>query len=111
MHIFTISNSIGGSVYLRVLYKNVLLVDCAKVNMLGWNNYPTNLVGGYHEGSNEIMLALYKLNEVLFNANVVYSFKIYNQEAKRYEYRENAFMTFDPNHGVNQDFIDQTLKI
>ena len=60
MHIFTISNSIGGSVYLRVLYKNVLLVDCAKVNMLGWNNYPTNLVVGYHSGSNEIMLALYK---------------------------------------------------
>ena len=60
MHIFTISNSIGGSVYLPVLYKNVLLVDCAKVNMLGWNNYPTNLVVGYHSGSNEIMLALYK---------------------------------------------------
>ena len=35
MHIFTISNSIWGSVYLPVLYDNVLLVDCAKVNMLG----------------------------------------------------------------------------
>ena len=43
MHIFTILNSIGGSVYLPVLYKNVLLMDCARVNMLGWNNYPTNL--------------------------------------------------------------------
>ena len=55
--------------FLPVLYENVLLVDCARVNMLGWNSYPTNLVGGYHEGSNEIMLALYKLNEVLFNVS------------------------------------------
>ena len=55
MHIFTISNGIGGSVHLPVLYNNVLLVECAKVNMLGWNKYPTNLVGGYHEGSDEIM--------------------------------------------------------
>ena len=57
-------------------------------------------MGGYHEGSNEIMLALYKLNEVLFNANVVYPFKIYNQEAQRYEYRKNAFMTFNLNHKI-----------
>ena len=64
---------------LPFLYDNVLLVDCAKVNMLRWKNYPTNLVGGYPEGSKEIMLALYKLNEVLFDANVVYPFKIYNQ--------------------------------
>ena len=55
--------------FLPVLYENVLLVDCARVNILGWNNYPSNLVGGYHEGSNEIMLALYKLNEVLFNVS------------------------------------------
>ena len=103
MHIFTISNSIGGSVYLPVLYKNVLLVDCAKVNMLSWNNYPTNLVGGYHEGSTEIMLALYKLNGVLFNANVVYLFKIHNQEPQRYQYREIAFMTFNPNHKNKYD--------
>ena len=40
MHIFTISNSIGGSVLLPVLYENVLLAECAKVNMLGWNNFP-----------------------------------------------------------------------
>ena len=55
-------------------------------------------MGGYPEGSKEIMLALYKLNEVLFDANVVYPFKIYNQGAQRYEYRKNAFMTFNPNH-------------
>ena len=83
---------------LPFLYDNVLLVDCAKVNMLRWKNYPTDLVGGYPEGSKEIMLALYKLNEVLFDANVVYPFKIYNQGAQRYEYRKNAFMTFNPNH-------------
>ena len=103
MHIFTISNSIGESVFLPVLYENVLLVDCAKVNMSGWNNYPSNMVGSYHEGSNEIMLALYKLNEVLFDASVVYPSKIYNQEAQRYEYRDDAFMNFDPNHKNKYD--------
>ena len=60
-------------------------------------------MGGYHEGSNEIMLALYKLNEVLFNANVVYPFKIFNQEAQKYEYRENAFTAFNPNHKIKYD--------
>ena len=53
--------------------------------MLRWNNYPTKLVGGYHEGSNEIMLALYKLNEVLFDANVVYPFKIYKASMISFE--------------------------
>ena len=103
MNIFTISSGIGGSVYLPVLYDNVLLVECAKVNMLGWNNYPTNLVGGHHEGSDEIMVALYKLNEVIFDATVVYPFKIYNQEAQRYKYRKHAFMTFNPNHKNKYD--------
>ena len=60
-------------------------------------------MGGYHEGSNEIMLALYKLNEVLFNANVVYPFKIFNQEAQKYEYREKAFTAFNPNHKIKYD--------
>ena len=48
------------------------------------------MVGGYHEGSDEIMLALYKLNEVLYEAIVVYPMLIYNQEAQRYEYKKNA---------------------
>ena len=68
--------------------------------MLGWNNYPTNLVGGYH-------------------ATVVYPFKIYIQESQIYENRKHVFMTFNPNHkniydkqnhGVNQD-ISRTSKI
>ena len=58
------------------------------------------MIGGYHEGSNEIMLAPYKLNEVLFDATVVYPAKIYNQEAQRYD---NAFMTFNPNHKNKHD--------
>ena len=33
-------------------------MDCAKVNMLRW---VANLVGGYPEGSKEIMLALYNI--------------------------------------------------
>ena len=84
-------------------YINKFLAECAKVNMLGWNNFPSSMVGGYHEGSNEIMLALYKLNEVLFNATVVYPLMIYNQEAQRYEYKDNAFMTFNPSHKNRHD--------
>ena len=94
IHLFTI----GGSILLPVLYENNLLAECPKVDMLGWNNFPSSMVGGYHEGSDEIMSALYKLNEVLFNAIVVYPMMIYNQEAQRYEYKKNAFMTFNPSH-------------
>ena len=103
IHVFTVSNTIRGSIKLPVLYENKLLAERAKVNMLGWNNFPSNMVGGYHEGSDKIMLALYKLNEVLFDATVVYPSKIYNQEAQRYEYRDNAFMTFNLNHKNKHD--------
>ena len=96
IHLFTVANTIGGSNLLPVLYENNLLAECPKVNMLGWNNFPSSMVGGYHEGSDEIMLALYKHDEVIFNAIVVYPMMIYNQEAQRYEYKENAFMTFNP---------------
>ena len=84
IHFFTVANTIGGSNLLPVLYENNLLAECPKVNMLGWNNFPSSMVGGYHEGSDEIMLALYKLDEVIFNAIVVYPMMIYNQEAQRY---------------------------
>ena len=43
MHTFTISNGIGGSVHLPVLHDNVLPVECAKVNMLGWINIQRTL--------------------------------------------------------------------
>ena len=103
IHLFTVANTIEGSNLLPVLYKNNLLAVCPKVNMLGWNNYPSSMVGGYHEGSDEIMLALYKLNEVLYEAIVVYSMLIYNQEAQRYEYKKNVFMTFNPSHKNKHD--------
>ena len=103
VHLFTVANTIGESNLLPVLYENNLLAEHAKVNMLGWNNFPTSFTGGYHEGSNEIMLALYKLNEVLFKAIVVYPMMIYNQEAQKYEYKENAFMTFNPRHKYKHD--------
>ena len=103
VHLFTVANTIGGSNLLPVLYEKNLLAECAKVNMLGWNNFPTSMTGGYHEGSNEIMLALYKLNEVIFKATVVYPMMIFNQEAQKYEYKENAFMTFNPSHKNKQD--------
>ena len=107
VHLFTVANTIGGSNLLPVLHENKLLAECAKVKMLGWNNFPTSMVGGYHEGSNEIMLALYKLNEVLFKATVVYPLMIYNQEAQRYEYKENAFIIFNPIHKNKHDNVTQ----
>ena len=36
-----------------------------KINMLGWHQYPSELPKGFHEGSDEVMLALYKLNELI----------------------------------------------
>ena len=39
IHVFTVSNTIGGSMYLPVLYENKLLAESAKVNMIGWNNF------------------------------------------------------------------------
>ena len=71
--------------------------------MLGWGNYPSKMFGGYHEGSDEIMLALYKLNEVIYEAIVVYPNLMYNQEAQEYEYKKNSFMTFNPSHKSKYD--------
>ena len=50
------------------------------ISMLGWHKYPSELPKGFHEGSDEVMLALYKLNELIFKATVVYPFKLYNYE-------------------------------
>ena len=101
IHLFTVANTIGGSNLLPVLYENNLLAECPKVNMLGWNKFPSSMTGGYHEGSDEIMLALYKLNEVIFKA--IDDMMIYNQEAQKYEYEENAFMTSNPSHKNKHD--------
>ena len=67
-----------------------------EINMLGWHKYQTELPRGFHEGSDEVMLALYKLNEVVFEARVVYPFMVYNYESESYEYRKNSFMKFNP---------------
>ena len=65
------------------------------------DKYPTLIQKEFYEGSDVVMLALYKLNEVLFEAIVVYPrehilLKTYNFESLRYEYRKNSFMRFIP---------------
>ena len=57
-----------------------------EINMLGWHQYQSELPKGFHEGSDEVMLALYKLNEVIFNAKVVYPFMVFNYESERLIY-------------------------
>ena len=37
-----------------------------KINMLRWHQHPSALPKGFYEGSDEVMLALYKLNEIIF---------------------------------------------
>ena len=80
-----------------------------EINMLGWHKYQTELPRGFHEGSDEIMLALYKLNEVIFNAKVVYPFMVFNYESESYEYRKNSFMKFNPfEKNKNYKMFDET---
>ena len=50
------------------------------------------------------MLALYKINEVVFDALIVYPFKILNYESGRYEYK-NSFMRFIPHERNKHDKI------
>ena len=64
------------------------------INMLGWHQHPSGFPNGSHEGSDEVMLALYNLNEVTFKAMVVYPFKVYNFESDQYEYKKKNFMKF-----------------
>ena len=55
------------------------------------------------------MLALYKLNEILFDARVVYPFRVYNYESESYEYRKNSFMKFNPfEKNKNYKMLDET---
>ena len=67
-----------------------------KINMLGWHQYPSVLPKGFHEGSDEVMLALYKLNEMISITIVVYPFKVYNYGSEQYEYKKNSSMKFFP---------------
>ena len=56
-----------------------------EINMLGWHQYRSELPKGFHEESDEVMLALYKLNELIFEARVVYPLKVYTYETEQYE--------------------------
>ena len=66
------------------------------VTMLGWYDFKTDMPKGFHEGSDEVMLALYKINEVVFDAIVMYLPKVYNFESENYEYERNSFIRFIP---------------
>ena len=66
---------------------NVRIQACYKmmpntINMLGWHQYQSDLRKGFHEGSDEVMLALYKLSELIFQSRVVSPFKVYNYESE-----------------------------
>ena len=75
------------------------------INMIGWHQLSSDLPKGFHEGSDEVMLALYKINEVIFNSIVVYPYKIRNIESGKYEYKKNSFMRFIPHERNKHDKI------
>ena len=65
--------------------------------------------GKISHGSDEVMLALYKINEVVFDARVAYPFMIYNYESRDYEYRKNSFMKFNPSEkNKHYKMLDET---
>ena len=51
-----------------------------------------------HLGSNELMLAIYKHNSVVFNATVFYPYLRKNSLTDTWEYDKHAFMRFIPQH-------------
>ena len=70
MHLSSIVRELG--VHVERLASCRSTIQPNEINMLGWHKHKTLLPRGFHEGSDEVMLALYKLNEVLFEARVVY---------------------------------------
>ena len=75
------------------------------IKMIGWHQLPSDMPKGFHEGSDEVMLALYKINEVIFNAITIYPYKILNIESGQYEYKKNSFMRFIPHERNEHDKI------
>ena len=71
-------------------------VESNVINMVGLHQLPSDLAEGFQEGSDEIMLALYKINEVVFNAITLYPYKILSAESGKFEYKKNSFMRFIP---------------
>ena len=54
-------------------------------------------------------IVLYKINELVFNAIVLYPFKVYNFESGNYEYKKNSFMRFIPHErNKNYKIFDET---
>ena len=75
------------TIYMNSIGKNLLMdfqgrinpwsaMHRTSINMIGWHQLPSDLPTGLYEGSDELMLALYKINEIIFDAIVVYPFKI-----------------------------------
>ena len=73
--------------------------------MVEWHQLPSDLPEGFQEGRDEIMLALYKINEIVFNAITVYPYKILNAESGRSDYMKNSFMRFIPHERNKHDKI------
>ena len=74
-------------------------------NMIGWHQYPTDLPKGFLQGCDEVMLALYNINEVIFDALVIYPFKIKNTESGQYDYKKHSFIRFIPHERTKHDKI------
>ena len=78
-------------------------MNLTSINMIGWHRFPSELPTGFHEGNDEVMLALYKINQVIFDAIVIYPYKIRNVESGKYEYKKNSFMRFIPHERNKHD--------
>ena len=58
---------------------------------------------GFYEGSDEAMLSIYKINQVIFEAIVMFPLKVFNFESGNYEYKKISFMRFIP-HERNEHY-------
>ena len=95
----------SNTIHINSIGKNLLMdfqgrinpwsaMHLTSINMIGWHQLPSDLPTGFHEGSDEVMLALYKINEIIFDAIVIYPYKIRNVESGNYEYKKNSSMRF-----------------
>ena len=68
------------------------------LNIFGWSNRPSEMLSDIHSGSDELMLAMYKHNGVVFNATVFYLYSCKNSVTDTWEYDKHAFLRFIPEH-------------
>ena len=78
-------------------------IESNVINMIGLHQLPSDMPEGFHEGTDEVILALYKINEVIFKAITVYPYKILNIESGKFEYKKNSFMKFIPHERNEHD--------